>query len=170
MKYEYNGQQITLPDNVSRYLKKVESKLRLPKKIRDNVLSDLVTGMCVRNENGETYEKIMEDMGNPSQVAEGLNREMEEFTYGKSPWRWGCLGISILSALVLLARGISHFSMFLANTLIHQAGVIGGADGPTAIFVSTAPGSQIPSLIVAAVLLVMGVIGFYALGHLEHKK
>lgn len=169
MKFEYNGQQIELPDNVRKYVKAVQRKLKLPKKIRDNVLSDLITGMCSRNENGESYEKIMETMGTPAQIAAGLNEEMSDFAFHKSPWRWGCLAVSILSAGVIFMKGLGSFSLFFANRIINSVGVIGGADGPTAVFVTTSPGIESVSIVVAAILLVMSLIGFYALGHLKHK-
>lgn len=65
MKYQYNGQQTDLPKSVTHYVKAVERHLSLPKKIRRRVLSDLLTGMCARNENGESYPEILASMEHP---------------------------------------------------------------------------------------------------------
>ena len=47
-------------------------------------------------------------------------------------------------------------------------GIIGGADGPTAIFVTTNPASRVfPSVGLYILLLVMGIVGFLALRKLK---
>ena len=158
-----------LPGQVNKYLKTVQRKLKLPKEIRAKVISDLVTGICSREENGEDYGEILRSMGSAEEVAAGLNEEMSDMTYAKSKWRWLCLPVGLLSLAVILERGISGLITHFANFSINSLGVIGGADGPTAIFVTSTPGTDAGSLVIAGILLVMSVLGFYKLSHLKHK-
>lgn len=169
MKFEYQGHPVQLDPDVNKYLKAISKKLCLPKEIKQSVLSDLVTGMLVRVEAGESMSKIMDDMGTPLQVAEGINEEMDDLVYVKSPWRWACLVLIILSSLALLWKGYLGLWMLLSNRLLHTSGVIGVADGPTQIFVTTTMVSRMHGLFVAVLLLVMGILGFVKLSHC-HKK
>ena len=50
-----------------------------------------------------------------------------------------------------------------------SVGIIGGADGPTAIFVTQAPEHGAYSMLMSALIMVMGMIGFYYLGHMRKK-
>ncbi len=169
MKFEYQGQPVQLEPEVNQYLKAIAKKLRLPKKIKQSVLSDLVTGMLARAEAGESMAEIMEDMGTPLQVAKGINEEMDDFVYVKSPWRWACMLLIVMSVMVLLMHGYWGVWLFLSNGMLNKIGVIGDADGPTQIFVSTAVEGQVREMVTAGILLIMGVLGFVKLSHC-HKK
>ncbi len=95
--------------------------------------------------------------------------EDKEFTYVKSPWRWVCLVIAIIGALSLFWQGvIMVIAYMLTRGEAASIGIIGGADGPTAIFVSTtvAPAYNI---IVPLILLILGMVGFYLLCHKKRK-
>lgn len=169
MKFEHQKQSVALSPEVKQYLKAVEKKLRLPKKIKQSVLSDLITEMSARAEAGERMEQVIKDMGTPLQVAQSIHAEMDDLVYVKSPWRWACLGLVVICAFVLIMRGYSGALLFLVNKMLNNAGPIGGFDGPTQIFVTAPVDRQIPSMIMAGLLLVMGVIGFINLSHC-HKK
>ena len=169
MKFEYQGQPVQFEPEVNKYLKAIRKKLRLPKNIKQSVLSDLVTGMLARVEAGESMKNIMDEMGTPLQVAEAINEEMDDQVYVKSPWRWACLTLAILSALALLWKGYFGLWMLLSNGWLHTSGVIGIADGPTQIFVTSTVDGQMHGMLMAAILLVMGILGFIKLSHC-HKK
>ena len=158
-----------LPQEVKKYLKTVERKLKLPKEIRAKVISDLVTGICSRKENGEDYGEILLSMGSAAEVAAGLNEEMIDMAFRKSPWRWLCLPAGLMSLAVILERGITGLLTHTANLTVDSLGVIGGADGPTAIFVTSTPGTDARSLVIAGILLILSIVGFYLLSHLKHK-
>lgn len=170
MKFEYQGQPVQLEPEVKKYMKSIGKKLRLPKKIRQSVLSDLLTGMLARVEDGQNMKTIMDDMGTPLQVAEGINEEMDDFVYVKSPWRWACLVLIILSVLALLWKGYWGLWMLLSNRLLYTSGLIGVADGPTQIFVTTTMVGRMHGLFMAVLLLVMGILGFVKLSHCHKKK
>ena len=80
---------------------------------------------------------------------------------------WACLGLAIFSAAVLAYRYIPQWCAILSAKASQSAsiGVIGGADGPTAIFVT---GGYFPSG-TFIVLLVMGIIGFIALRKIKDE-
>ena len=158
-----------LPQEVNKYLKTVQRKLKLPKEIRAKVISDLATGISSRKENGEDYGDILRSMGSAEEVAAGLNEEMSDMTYAKSKWRWLCLPVGLVSLAVILERGITGLVTHFANLSINSLGAIGGADGPTAIFVTSTPGTDAGSLVIAGILLVMSVLGFYKLSHLKKQ-
>ena len=84
---------------------------------------------------------------------------MKKHTCGKNPWRWGCLVVAIIGALSLLWQGVI---MVLAYTLTRNEaasiGIIGGADGPTAIFVTTTMAPIAYKVIIPLILLVIGII------------
>lgn len=122
---------------MKRYTTAVERRLRLPKEIRSRVMCDFISSITARREAGMTDEEIFAELGNPKQAALELNEQMKEFTYRKSPWRFVGLVVALYALWRLLAAGIS---LGILWRLMHQnsaaVGIIGGADGPTAIFVT----------------------------------
>ena len=87
----------------------------------------------------------------------------------KKRWRWACLGLAIVSVIALAYRYLPAWFAILSVKAEQSAsiGIIGGADGPTAIFVSTRFG-YFPTGIYL-VLLVMGIIGFFALRNIKDE-
>lgn len=164
MKSEYHRHTEKPAPEVRKYLKAIGKKLRLSKKMKQSVLSDLMTEIYARMEAGEPVEQVICQMGSPLQVAEGINREMSDLIYVKSPWRWACLALAVACGLVLLGNGISFI---LENQVV---GTIGGMDGPTQIFVTTSPVSQVHHLLMTGMLLIMGILGFVTLSHGHRKK
>ncbi len=148
---------------VKRYVNAIERKLKLPFQIKVRVMNDLSTSMTARHEAGESWEAIMADLGTPEEAAARLNTEMAEYAVKPgSPWRWVFLAGAVLAALwtalqalpLLLFRGISA-----------GIGVIGGADGPTAIFLTgrVSPGVSVALGIAATAL-------FFALYFILRRK
>ena len=85
-------------------------------------------------------------------------------TPAKNPWRFACLALSVLGlALLIVQLAIFHgFSVALSPSEAASIGIIGGADGPTAIFVSSVPG--LGSWLLPIGLIVGGLAGFFLLG------
>lgn len=82
----------------------------------------------------------------------------------RSPWRFAFLAIGVYGALKLLGGLIPnlYFLLLRAQTTFSvseacSVGVIGGADGPTAIFVT---GPVWISYIIPVLCLVFGIWGF----------
>lgn len=155
---------------MKKYMKDVKRKLNLPKDVKNRVMADLETSVRSRLEAGQTQEQIMAELGTPAEVAAELNGQMKEFAYEKSPWRWGCLVLAAVSALAFLHKGVLNLLVAAITYAERQSvGIIGGADGPTAIFVTRAPESAVYSMLISALILVMSLVGFYSLGHMRKR-
>lgn len=116
---------------IKRYVNAVEWHLHLPFTLKARVMSDFSTSIAVRHEAGESYEAIMKSLGSPRQAAERLLAELDG--YGaprRSPWRW------VFLALALAAGAWTAAQLFWLAGGARTLGVIGGADGPTAVFVT----------------------------------
>ena len=82
----------------------------------------------------------------------------------KRKFQWLCLGLAIVSSLGLIwqrFRGLLLAKLFLPKEAA-SIGIIGGADGPTAIFITS---KLSPSLshILLYIGLVAGIVGFFVL-------
>ena len=152
---------------MKKYMNDVKRKLNLPKDVKNRVMAELETSVRSRLEAGQTQEQIMAELGTPAEVAAELNGQMKEFAYEKSPWRWACLALAAVSALTLVFKGAINLMAAILNKA--TIGVIGGADGPTAIFVTRAPESAVYSMLLSALILVMSRVGFYSLGHMRKR-
>lgn len=155
---------------INKYIKAVKRRLNLPSDIKTRVMNDFISSIQSRREAGKTDEEIIEELGMATNVATELNEQMKEFTYVKSPWRWGCLVVAIICALSLVWKGIIGLFVYtLTRNDAASIGIIGGADGPTAIFVATNPAPIGYTIIVPLIILILGLVGFYLLGHKKRK-
>ena len=152
---------------MEKYLRAVRRRLNMPQEWKDRVMTDLASSIDARKEDGQEEAQILKELGTPKTAAKELNEQMAEHTYGKSPWRWACLGLAVVSGLCLAYRGLPGLLLAMFNKA-HNAsiGIIGGADGPTAIFVSS---SANPSMLIYVLLLAMGILGFFALRKIPKK-
>ena len=157
--------------NMQSYLRAIRRKLNMPKALKDRVMADFSGSLEARLEGGQSFDEIFAEMGSPKQAAKDLNEQMSEYTYQKSPWRWPCLILAVFSGLCLVYQGYANLLLMLFNKANNASiGIIGGADGPTAVFVTTKTiYSGLPAETIYAMLLIMGLIGFVALGKLKKK-
>lgn len=158
--------------SMKKYIGAVRRRLNMPKELKDRVMTDFLSSIEARNEDGQNYESIRAELGTPKKAAAELNEQMQEYTYKKSSWRWLCLALALFSGLCLAYEGLAGLLLVLFNKVYNAAsiGVIGGADGPTAIFVTTNPNTQFfPSAGIYALLLAMGIVGFIALSRLKKE-
>lgn len=152
---------------IKRYIRAVRRRLRLPREIRDRVMSDFESSIAARMEEGQTVPEILAELGMAKEAAAELNGQMGEFAFRKSPWWFACLALAVLSALALGYRGVLGLLVKTAGR-VDSAGIIGGADGPTAIFVTTSDGNS-AGVILALVLLTAGLFGFWRLGRCKKR-
>jgi len=144
-----------------KYLRSVRRHLKLPADVRDRVMSDLESSLAVRLESGQSMEGIIGELGQPRQAAAELNEQMKEFAYVPSRWRWAALAVTVIGVVMIVFNGISGLLTWMLNLSIRETaslGVIGGADGPTAIFVTS--NFSWSSIFVWAIVILMGIIGF----------
>lgn len=154
-----------------KYLRVVRRRLDVPKQLKDRIMEDFVSSIDARKENGQEEAAILAELGAPKMAARELNQQMREYTYRKSPWRWVCLAVAILSGLCLAYQGLPGLLLMLFNKSYNAAasiGVIGGADGPTAIFVTTKT-SATPLFMIYGSFILLGLVGFLLLRKLKQK-
>lgn len=165
MKLIYKGKKIKLEYSVKRYISSIGRRLNLPYKTKVQVLSDVFTGICIREEKGESYDQIIKSMGTPQQVAEELEEEMQDYLLRKSPIRFLFL---ILVFLGVVLEGGKLFTLYTSHKVAESFGIIGGADGPTSYFFTTGNSLWIQCLPV--ILILVGIVGFYLFRHVRPKR
>ncbi len=158
---------------MKKYTNSVERKLNLPREIRNRVMNDFCSSIVARRESGMTDEEIYAEFGPPRKAAADLNAQMEEFAYRKSPWRYLFAAFAAYGAAELLGELLAWILIFFMKGSAHlgdssAVGIIGGADGPTAIFV-TATIDTFPSAVLAVILLAVGIWGFLRLSRCKRK-
>lgn len=155
---------------MKRYTTAVEHRLNLPRELKARVMSDFVSSISARREAGMTDEDIYAELGSPQKAAQELNKQMKEFTYRKSPWRFAGLVLALYALWRLLAAGIS---LGILWRLTHQnaasIGIIGGADGPTAIFL-TATVPAWTKILLMVLCLVLGIWLYWRLCRCGKKE
>ena len=155
---------------MKKYVTAVERRLNMPKDVKARVMSDFSSSIQARRENGMTDEAIFAELGSPKKAAADLNEQMKEFAYAKSAWRWACLALAVVSALAFLYKGVINMLVAAITYAESQSmGIVGGADGPTVIFVTQSPDSAVYSMLMSAMILVMSIAGFYYLGHMRKR-
>lgn len=157
---------------MKRYVNAVERRLNLPRDVKARVMSDFSSSITARREAGQTDEQIYEELGEPKKAAAELNEQMKEFSYRKSPWRYLFLGIAIAAGLWFVYYGLLKLVVFLMFSVDvgHAAsvGIIGGADGPTAVFVTY--GNRVDwDNIIFALLGIVGICGYLRLRKCRKK-
>ena len=155
---------------LKKYVAAVERKLNMPKDVRNRVMTDFISSIECRREAGQTIDAIIAELGSPDNVAAELNEQMKDYTYVKSPWRWVCLLLIVGCVLSLLYGGVIGLIEHTMNVAINNSlGIIGGADGPTAVFVTTSPDYTLYQIGISLLILIMAIIGFYRLSRCPRK-
>ena len=115
---------------VKQYMNAIERALRVDWKTRVRIMNDLGSDFQSRRDAGQTDEQIMAELGSPKAVAAEFNAAFaEEHGPYQSPLRWVWLALAVLLPLAANWTGLQPAE---ASSI----GIIGGADGPTAIFVT----------------------------------
>ena len=156
---------------MKKYCNAVERRLNLPRDVKTRVMTDFQSSIQARREDGMTDEEIYADLGTPKQAAATLNEQMKEYAYRKSPWRFLFAALAIYGGWELfgsLAAALLYLAMSDPLSQAGSVGIIGGADGPTAIFVTT----RVPEWYhfgIPLMLLLVGILGYYRLRKCKQK-
>lgn len=156
---------------MKKYCNQVERRLTLPRKIKARVMTDFTTTIAALREAGKADEEIYAQLGTPKQAAAELNEQMKGFAYRKSPWRF--VGLAMVVVCGLLAAyyaGIRLMTSLLADYAAASVEIIGGADGPTAIFVATSSGGINGDLVLLTVGAALGLLIWWRLSRCKQKK
>ena len=158
---------------MKRYMRAVGRRLDLPRDVKRRVMTDLQSSVAARREAGQSDEEIMQELGSPRAAAAELNEQMREYAYTKSKWRWAALAGAAVAAVMLLFEGVTGLLVWLLNITVNESssiGIIGGADGPTAIFVTeSGTAGGLPGWLVWLLVLAMCIIGWWKLSHCREK-
>ena len=155
---------------MKRYMTAIERRLDLPREVRNRVMTDLQSSVAARREAGQSDETIFAEFGTPANVAAELNEQMKEYAYTKSKWRWAALAVAVFGGLMLAYEAVMGLFLWLLLRLSSgesaSIGVIGGADGPTSIFVTgvTTTGG-LPDWLIWAAILAGGIAAWWKLSH-----
>ncbi len=156
-----------MKQELTRYLKRVRRHLNMPNCQRDRVISDLTTTITAMTESGMDVDQILKELGSPKKTAREFNEQMKEFTYKKSPWRFVFLAVAVLAGAALAFEWI--ISLILGDifnvTMPGAVGVIGGADGPTSVFITKTVSTCWQWLC----LLLIGLIGYWIFCRIKRK-
>ena len=149
---------------VRKYLRAVKRKLFLPRTVCRRALRQLAGKLPQE----ASYASIVSSAGSPAETASGIQAAYPRFR--KSPWRFLWLGRSILGISGLLCIFILQlaFPFCLLHTPAASVGIIGGADGPTAIYVTGAPIWYLP--VCFALFLALAGLGAAGYLHFRHLK
>lgn len=156
--------------NMKKYTRAVERRLNLPRDVKTRVMNDFISSIAARREAGESDAQIFAELGTPKEAAAVLNEQMKEYAFRRSNWRWAALAAAVLGSLMLAFNGVAGLLAHLLNEAIHDpmnVGVIGGADGPTAVFVTVAPSDT--GWVVWCIVTVAGILGWHYLSHLKKE-
>lgn len=126
----------------------------LPRKVRKAVLRDLEERFDAAVEHGESPESVIAALGTPEEFA-------APFQEDKAPALWPPLVLAGLGLLVSAACGLGLWLQ--AQLGGEEIGVIGGADGPTRIYVTA--GESSPLWLLLALGMVLLVAGLFWLRH-----
>lgn len=156
---------------MKKYTHSIARRLNLPREVKLRVMNDFYSSIQGRREAGYADEEIFAALGTPKKVAAELNEQMNEYSFVKSPWRWVFLGMSLFCGTCLVLGGVTTLLDWLVNaSMAAHVGIIGGADGPTAIFVTTARSyGLISRFLVALLFLILGIVGFRRLSRCRRK-
>lgn len=151
---------------IRRYIKAVKRRLEMPGELRERVIRDFESDLTARREAGQSYEEIVAELGDPKKAAGELNGQMKECIRPKSPWRYFFAALTALGAVRLLPEVIGRLLLLFLQIKervpdsASSVGVIGGADGPTAVFVTVSSSTR---NFLTSALLAVGIGGLMLL-------
>lgn len=157
-----------------KYIREVEKLLPLPSRAKKEVLRDLNEIFESAAEHGESEKQVIQRLGSPEEFIRNLNEQIDLENFSKEHKRKKSLLIILCIFMVSVACfGIYAVLKAMEITEIAKTiGIIGGADGPTAIFVtSSGPDFQLIAILLGGILLVTAIVLLirYLLKHHQKK-
>ena len=124
---------------IKKYVNAVERKLKVPLKTKVRINADLGTDIHARMEAGQSVDDILEEIGSPKEVADRFNGELGVGTQTEaSLMRFLFLFLAILVSVYTAYELVTdmYINEFMDSYLRSPVTIIGGADGPTSVFVA----------------------------------
>ncbi len=124
---------------LNQYLEEIMRRLALPKATKKRIRQDLEQDIQSAIEHGETLEQAIQRIGRPEDVARDFNESLAAPAASLSGKQKAAkvflIIVIVLCSLSLISTGMGFLFYFLFS-MNQNIGIIGGADGPTAIFVT----------------------------------
>lgn len=143
MKIKLGSVTLDVLPPVKRYMNAIERRLRADRPTRARIMTELAGDFESRREAGQRDEEIMADLGTPDEVAAQFNAALG-VSGSVSRWRWAFVVLAVLVLAVVLGPDLINR---LAAARAESIGIIGGADGPTAIYIAAGPAAGISPLV-----------------------
>lgn len=137
MKWKIGRTTLDVLPPVKRYMNAIERRLHADRQTRVRMMTELAGDFQSRREAGQRDEEIMAELGTPEEVAAQFNEALG--SAGARPasrWRWAFVVLAVLVTAAVLGP---ELGTLLAARQAESIGIIGGADGPTAIYVAAGP-------------------------------
>lgn len=155
MKCKIGNTTLDVLPPVKRYMNAIERRLRVDRKMRVRIMTELASDFQSRRENGQDDESIMKELGSPEAVASQFNTALHA-PGNPNRWRWAFVALAVLILAIALAPMLAEkFTAYQAASL----GIIGGADGPTAIYVN----ASTPELLIGSMPWLLGCVAGFLL-------
>ncbi len=143
---------------IQRYLSRLRRMLYVSETRKDEIIGEILNTIRTQQLAGVSNKEILAQLRPATEIAQEENQKAN-IQYKKSPWRWVCLAMALVCLLLFaLQQG------WISAAIPTDVGVIGGADGPTAILVSSETGSGSQESTIILLLAAMGLVGFLSLG------
>ena len=154
-----------------------DAKLAAAAQIKKRIKNDLLSDFTARMEAGETQEQIIKDMGTPDKVAAEFHENFAgQLLPQRTPLDWFLLIAGILFGAIALLKVLGEVLLPAVLSALFAGGpafpedvaIIGGADGPTAVFVT---GSlAIGSIQWIGILLPLLLCALFVGAYLWHRR
>ena len=152
---------------IKKYVNTLERNLRIPLKMKARINEDIGTEIHLKLEEGKSIDDVLQEMGNPEEVAERFNEEFSVYPAKKKPARFVFLILAILILLGEILFG-GYLWIFVRNmpdrgTFIYDA-FFNGADGPATLFVAGRPvdnGGMLGNWMMSGGLLLGCMAGYF---------
>lgn len=148
------------------YVQATLRRVRATDAAKQRIRADLLADIAARRQAGQTWAQAEEELGSPVQAAAAIN---EAYAGSDMPRRYrrqqaaraAAIVLGVLAVLALLASPALYSLYLLLGA--GGAGIIGGADGPTAIFVTAQPTALGGFLAVWGLPIVLGTLALASL-------
>lgn len=127
------------------YIKRVKAALSVSRRSKQEIVRDLEEIFSSALEHGETEQEVIERLGMPREFARSMEEQLGIDAEARRKKQRVRMAVLFIAAAVFFGTAAVIFSYITAQAAL-PVGVIGGADGPTAIFVTAAPGLNLINL------------------------
>ncbi len=144
------------------YLKKVRRALHLPRQLRREVMRDLNELFDAALAGGESEADVMLRLGNPKQFAANAAAELgfdSRERKRRLSFSVTAICLAVFAVLAFAAGSVPYWHRLASYFPSTSIGIIGGADGPTQVYVTSQMPFQTIAFFTLGVILALGAVG-----------